>query len=108
MTSALSTANFHYADPANDAARVPLALSLYADRPHLRALMADDAAAAGFRIGEAAGIVALLEGDARPLGDVVLVDCSQVACRGTGPTAALPLPTRKSKRGGRQCRTGRR
>lgn len=78
MTTALSTANFLYADPANDAAGVPLALSLYADRAHLRALLAEDAAAAGFRIGEAAGIAALLEGDVRPLGEVVLVDCPQV------------------------------
>lgn len=78
MTSALSTTNFAYADPANDAAGLPLALSVYANRDHVRALLRDDAAAAGFRIGEAAGIAALLEGDARPLGDVVLVDCPQV------------------------------
>lgn len=78
MTSALSTANLAYADAANDAVGVALTLSLYADRPHLRSLLAEDAAAAGFRIGETAGIAALLEGDARPLGDVVLVDCPQV------------------------------
>lgn len=70
--------NFAYATPANDAAGNPLALSLYADRAHVRALIRDDAGAAGFRIGEAAGISALLEGEARALGDVVLVDCPQV------------------------------
>ncbi|NCU12190.1 MAG: winged helix DNA-binding protein [Sphingomonadaceae bacterium] len=55
-----------------------LSLAVYADRPHLRTLMADDAVAAGFRIGRVAGIAALLEGDAQPLGEVVLVDCPQV------------------------------
>ena len=53
-------------------------MAVYADRPHLRALMREDAEAAGFRLGEVAGIGALLEGEARPLGEVVLLDCPEV------------------------------
>ena len=71
-------ANFAYSDPASDAAGLPLALSIFADRTHLRDELRGDAAAAGFRIAEAAGVAALLEGDALPLGEVVLLDCPAV------------------------------
>ena len=74
----MTQANFAYAVPANDAAGLPLALSIFADRAHLRSQLRDDAEAAGFRIAEAGGIEALLDGDVRPLGDVVLLDCPQV------------------------------
>ncbi|HNJ47559.1 MAG TPA: winged helix DNA-binding protein [Novosphingobium sp.] len=73
----MSSANFAYATPANDAAGLPLSLSLYADRAHLRAQLRDDAEAAGFRVAEAGGIDALLEGEVRPLGEVVLLDCPE-------------------------------
>lgn len=74
----MSIVNFRYTSDPDIGVGSPLALSLYADRAHVRALIRDDAEAAGFRIGEAAGIADLLEGDARPLGDVVLVDCPLV------------------------------
>jgi DNA-binding MarR family transcriptional regulator len=68
--------------PANDAASsacgLPLALSIYADRAHLRGTIRDDAEAAGFRIAEHAEVSALLEGEARPLGEVVVLDCPEV------------------------------
>ncbi|WP_414690794.1 winged helix DNA-binding protein [Novosphingobium sp. UBA6272] len=73
-----SSANFAYDRAANDAAPMPLSLAVYADRAHVRALIREDAEAAGFRIGEVAGIEALLEGEARPLGEVVLLDCPEV------------------------------
>ena len=75
MASAATADNFSYDSVANDAAGMPLALSLYADRVHLRDQIRDDAVAAGFRLGEVAGIDALLNGEARPLGEVVLLDC---------------------------------
>ena len=78
MASAATPANFTYDSAANDAAGMPLALSLYADRVHLRDQIRDDALAAGFRLGEVAGIDALLSGEARPLGEVVLLDCPVV------------------------------
>jgi hypothetical protein len=75
-------ANFAYArvaeDPASDPAGFPLALSVFADRPHLRAEMEGDAAAAGFHIIQVAEVSSLLEGEARPLGEVVLLDCPVV------------------------------
>jgi hypothetical protein len=73
--SAAASADFAYNSAANDAAGLPLSLSIYADRAHLRGLLRDDAAAAGFRIAEQADVVALLEGEPRPLGEVVLLDC---------------------------------
>ncbi|MBK6800696.1 winged helix DNA-binding protein [Novosphingobium sp.] len=70
--------NLTYAAPANDGAPLPLALSIFADRAHLRAQLRDDAEAAGFRVAETGGIEALIEGEVRPLGDVVLLDCPQI------------------------------
>ena len=71
-------AAFSYDAPANDADGLTLAVSLFADRAHVRGLMRDDAAAAGFRIAGEAGMADLAEGGARPLGDVVLVDCPRI------------------------------
>ena len=67
--------NFAYLASSNDAAGLPLALSIFADRAHLRSQIGDDAQAAGLRLVQAGDIAALLSGDARPLGDVVMVDC---------------------------------
>lgn len=71
-----------YASPAAgtacDGGGARLALSIFADRAHLRGLMRDDAEAAGFRIAETAELAALIEGEALPLGEVVLVDCPHV------------------------------
>jgi hypothetical protein len=70
--------NFAYRDAADDAVGLPLALSIFADRAHLRATLRDDAEAAGFRVAEAGGIAGLLEGEPRALGEVVLLDCPAV------------------------------
>jgi hypothetical protein len=75
----MSQVNFAYADVVNDDGRLSLALSIFADRPHVRAELGEDAAAAGFQIGEVADIATLVEGEARPLGDVVLIDCPEVS-----------------------------
>ncbi|MFM5925242.1 MAG: winged helix DNA-binding protein [Novosphingobium sp.] len=91
MASSGTSPNFSYDTPANDAAGMPLALSLFADRPHVRALMRDDAAAAGFRIGEVAGIDALLEGEVKPLGEVVLLDCPEISGAALAALARLDM-----------------
>ena len=67
-------ADFAYA-PANDAAGMPLAVSLFVDRPHLRDEIREDVLAAGLALRECGGVAALLEGDPQALGEVVLVDC---------------------------------
>ncbi len=80
----MGQASFHYGtdeavkDAANDAAGLPLAVSIFADRPHIRDAMRDDAAAAGLKLGQLGDVAALLGGDAKPLGDVVLLDCPLV------------------------------
>ncbi|MBW8755879.1 MAG: MarR family transcriptional regulator, partial [Sphingomonadales bacterium] len=84
-------ANFAYEAPASDAVGLPLALSIFADRPHLRAEMEGDARAAGFRITQSAELASLLEGEARPLGEVVLVDCPVVDGGALAALARLDL-----------------
>lgn len=56
-------------------AGLPLSLSVFADRPHVLGQLRDDAVAAGFRIADAGAVESLLDGEARPLGELVLVDC---------------------------------
>lgn len=69
----------------------PIALSIFADRPHLRATMRDDAEAAGLVVSASGGLTDLLEGSARPLGDVVLVDCPQVDAEALAALARLDM-----------------
>lgn len=88
--------NFAYSSPANDAARdpagLPIALSIFADRAHVRDQMRDDAQIAGFRITEASEVTSLLDGDdARPLGEVVLLDCPVIDGAGLAALARLDL-----------------
>ena len=71
----MAQANFAYLATPNDAAGMRLALSVYADRPHVRGQIGDDAQAAGLRLMQSGEIAELLTGEARPLGDVVVVDC---------------------------------
>jgi hypothetical protein len=87
----MAQANFAYAVPANDAAGLPIALSVFADRVHLRAEIQEDAQAAGLRIAEAGDLASLLDGDARPLGEVVLVDCPAVDAATLAGLARLDL-----------------
>lgn len=63
---------------AQDATAQKLSLSIFADRMHVRRELREDAEAAGFRIADAIGLADLADGDARPLGDVILLDCPQV------------------------------
>lgn len=69
----------------SDPAGLPMAVSLFADRPHVRAAMRDDAELAGFRIMQAEGLGLLEEGAARALGDIVAVD----APAADAPTLAM-------------------
>jgi hypothetical protein len=73
---ALVTEDFSYG-ASQDLAALKLSLSIFADRAHLRDQLRDDAQAAGFRIAEATSLAAFCEGDARPLGEVVLLDCPE-------------------------------
>jgi hypothetical protein len=65
--------------PANDASGQPLAVSIFADRANLRDEVRDDVLAAGLALRECDTLASLLDGEARPLGEVVLLDCPQVS-----------------------------
>jgi hypothetical protein len=65
--------------PANDAAGMPLAVSIFADRDHLRDDIRDDVLAAGLTLRECGSLEALLEGEVQALGEVVLLDCPRVS-----------------------------
>lgn len=71
--------NFSYGGgshgPANDMGGIALTLAIFADRPHLRQQLREDALMAGFRVTECAGLDVLAGEEARPLAEVVLVDC---------------------------------
>jgi DNA-binding transcriptional ArsR family regulator len=98
----MTQADFAY-EPANDAARdgsgMPLALSIFADRAHLREDLREDAEAAGFRIALCDDLAALLDGEVQSLGEVVLVDCPQI---GVAALAALSRLDIRAKRSGAQ------
>ncbi|MFN5783672.1 MAG: MarR family transcriptional regulator [Novosphingobium sp.] len=93
----MSQSNFAYSTPANDAAGLPLTLSVFADRDHVREQLGEDAAAAGFRVSEVGEVAALLDGDVRPLGEVVLLDCPTVD--GTRLAALAQLDLRVANAG---------
>ena len=68
--------DFAYA-PANDVGGLPLTISVFADCAHIREEITEDVAAAGLNLRQADPISSLIEGDVRPLGDVILLDCPQ-------------------------------
>lgn len=78
MHDSFSQPDFAYGQARSPDGDVPIALSIYADRPHLRATLREDAQAAGLTVTSAGPLIDLLLGAERPLGDVVMVDCPQV------------------------------
>ena len=70
---------------------LPFSISIFADRPGLREQMRGDAEAAGLRIAGQHEIGALIEGAARPLGDLVLVDCPAVGAAELAALARIDL-----------------
>lgn len=84
-------ADFFY-EPANDRAGLPLSVSIFADRPHVRAQMRDDAEAAGFRMMACEDVAGLLSGDeVRVLGEVVLLDCPRLDAAGLAALCRLDM-----------------
>ena len=64
--------------PVCRAGDLPLTAAVFADRAHVRATIADDAAAAGFRLTLAGSLGDLLDGEVTALGEVVLLDAPVV------------------------------
>ena len=86
---------FDYA-PAADAAGSQLAVSIFADRPHVRATIADDVAGAGFRIMREAGLGDVLDGQPIALGEIVLIDCPAVDAAVLAALARLDVRVARS------------
>lgn len=89
----MAQANFVY-DVAADGdgpAALSLVVSVYADRTQLRSLLREDAVAAGFRVGETAGLAALLGDAGRKLADIVLVDCPEAEGAALAGLSALDI-----------------
>ena len=67
------------------------AVSIFADRPHVRALLQDDAEALGFHVLQADGLETLFGGKAPPLGQIVLLDCPDLGTAGLAELAELDM-----------------
>jgi len=76
MAEALARFDAVCADPAPNypAGQLALAVSVFADHPGLRAEIAEDALAAGFRLGGTGKVADLIEGEGGPLGELILID----------------------------------
>ncbi|MFC4294374.1 winged helix DNA-binding protein [Novosphingobium tardum] len=73
------------------AGALPLAVSVFADRAHIRAEIAEDAEAAGLRLSASGALEDLVEGEARPLGEVILVDVPVVGARSLAALARIDM-----------------
>ena len=96
----MASPNFAYAAPANDAVGIALSLAIFADRPHVRHQLREDALAAGFRVTDSTGLDRLIDdagdGAVQPLAEVVLVDCPAPDGAGLAALARLDVRIRQS------------
>lgn len=96
----MAQADFSYGSTdraANDHGSLELIVSVFADRPHVRDQIRDDASAAGFALGTVSDVSGLLGDDARALGEVVLLDYPQVD--GAGLAALCRLDAHAAQAG---------
>lgn len=91
----MAQVNFAY-DMLHDPAARSVSVSLYADRAHVRGLLRDDAEAAGLLIGECGHVASLLDGDPRPLANVVVVDCPRIQAAELAILARLDMRAARS------------
>lgn len=87
-------ADFTY-QPVFNSAGYQLAVTILADRPHMRAEMRDDAEGAGFRIAHCCSLDEFAEAGIASLGDLVMVDCAEAS------GAAIALLSRLDMRVGK-------
>ena len=90
--------DFAYAAAA-DAVGLPLAVSIFADLDHVRDIVKEDVEAAGLPLRECGTLGSLLEGEPRPLGDAILLDCPDPDASGL---AALERVDMRAARSGAQ------
>ena len=77
--------------PVYQAGHLPLAVAVFADRPQVRDEMAEDAVAAGFRLAHWGTIGELLDCEARPLGEVVLIDAPVIDAAALAALARIDI-----------------
>ncbi|MES2493552.1 MAG: MarR family transcriptional regulator [Pseudomonadota bacterium] len=89
--------NFAYGTAAANGTGASLSLAVFADRPHVRQQLAEDAAAAGFRVTGSASVGTLIEDDAaKALAEVVVVDCPAPDGAGLAALTRLDVRARQS------------
>lgn len=81
---------------ACDAAGMPALVSIFADRPLVRAASEEDLRSVGFRLAHSGALDALIEGEIATLGDVVLLDCPHVDAAGMAALSRLDMRVAKS------------
>jgi hypothetical protein len=91
----MAEVDFAYAAAA-DSAGLPLGVSIFADCVRVRGQMADDTAAAGLQLRECGNLDQLFAGDARALGELVLLDCPRPDAQAMATLARLDSRTAKS------------
>jgi len=91
----MAQADFAY-EVAADSAGLRLAVSIFADREHVRAEMREDIEIAGFGLRECGSLAMLLEGDPRALGDLVLLDCPDLDAAGYAALSRLDARAARS------------
>jgi hypothetical protein len=84
-------ADVAYRAAAEAGADASVALSIYADRAHLRATLREDAQAAGLTVTATGALADLAQGTQAGLGDVVLIDCPQIDAATLAALARLDL-----------------
>jgi hypothetical protein len=95
----MSHADFAYV-PANESAVAPLSVSIFADRPHVRAELCEDVEGAGLALHLSSAVGTLLEcegqGASRMLGDLVVLDCPAVDAAMLAVLARLDMHAARS------------
>lgn len=91
----MATADFAYAAAA-DKAGMPLDVSIFADRAHLREEMREDVEAAGLTIRGCGSLAHFLAGGPRPLGEVVLLDCPELGAEGLAALSRIDVRAARS------------
>lgn len=84
-------ADFSYGGRQDGAGGRSVSLAIFADRPHLRATMREDALGAGLEVAVAGSLEDLPESGGRPLADVVMLDCPIVDSRTMAALARLDM-----------------
>ena len=88
--------DFAYAAAA-DAVGMPLAVSVFADRDHVRAEIAEDVEVAGLGLRQCGSLADLGAGEPSALGEVILIDCPEIGAAGLA--ALSRLDTRAARSG---------